>query len=700
MRISVIVLAIFLSSCGGGGGGEAVAPLAPQGLIDLALARGVFDVGPDGDGGDGGGDGGVGGSAGDGSPLAGAVVFLTDSQGKTVTGQTDAKGGYLLRFKTADFKAPFVLKVIDAGGSILASANEIVIPAGKAARVNINPLTDKVVSDVLSAATSGTDKVFDGASVNTAGLAQAKTNLLTSIQAALVVAGVPDSKEFDPVRSAYKHDGTGVDAIIESISHVRIPGTGATQLQAKLAPLVTNADGTVVPTVISASTPLAASQVAIASNPALTFSKITAWVDLINRCLKLPNTVATTGECSDASFASKMISPAYKHNSKDQDEDFNTLNSESDGSHVVGSEFRNPNILFIGRSAGSSIDDVAVVEMTIRQPRTGPRDGNLTTPIEYTKILVFRRDDAAVGLVAGNWILHGNQRNFDWGVTPRYYTSLHQNPASAFKSRVIGSIVMNFNNTVFDRVSKSFVASNVYAVRLTGPGLPTAGVVYAPTSVATSIDRLTILNKTGEIPVPGTKSTRVQRDFRLGAADLATKAIIADATFSGPNTTDTPVDFSRLQAFSRYTAEIFINGQTAPIVETTTILAPLASPLTQVNRPLHDLSPTIPSVLPPQAASSSVVARWNRRPDAVRIESAYFFSATGFVQNANISTFLSDALALNPTSTSVTISSPGVTLPAMTGAVGDQRAIGLFGRAARTEFTQEVIWSRENQPAL
>ena len=684
MRILVILLALFLSSCGGGGGGEPVAPLTPQGLIDLALARSVFDVGSDGDGGDSAGDGGVGGAAGDGSPLAGAVVFLTDSQGKTVTGQTDAKGGYLLRFKTADFKAPFVLKVVDAGGNILASANEIVIPSGKAARVNINPLTDKVVSDVLPAATSGTDKVFDGASVNTAGLVQAKTNLLTSIQAALVVAGVPDSKEFDPVRSAYKHDGTGVDAIIESISHVRNPVSGATQLQSKLAPLVTNADGTVVPVLITASTPLATTQVAISSNPALTFTKINAWIDYLNGCLKVPCAGAQTN----------TVSPSYRHNSKDFKEDFRTLLSETEADAVQGSEFRNPNILFIGRYSGSTVDDLAVVEVTIRQPRTGPLADNLATPIEYTKVLVFKRDDVTVGLKAGNWILHGNQRNFDWSVTPRYYTSLQQNPASTFTSRVIGSILTNFNNTVFDRVSKSYVASNVYAVRLTGPGLPTAGVVYAPTSVPTSIDRLTILNKTGVIPVPGTKSARVQRDFRLGAAGFATKELLTDASFSGPNTTDTPVDFSRLQAFSRYTAEIFINGQTAPIVETTTILAPLASPLTQLNRPLHDLSPSIPSVLPPQAASTSVVARWNRRPDAVRIESAYFFSATGNVQNANISTFLSDAFALNPTSTSVTVSSPGVSLPAMTGAAGDQRAIGLFGRAARTEFTQDVLWTR------
>lgn len=686
MRLLLILTGLFVSSCGGGG--TSSPPLAPQGLIDLASASAAFGVDASGVGGDGDGDGGVGGAAGDGAPLGDATVVLTDSQGLSVKGQTDARGGYLLRFKTANFKAPFVLKVIDAGGNILASANEIVIPSGKAARANINPLTDKVVSDVLPASANGTDKVIDGASLNTAGLAQAKANLLASIKSALVVASVTDSTDFDPVRSAYKYDGTGVDAVIESISHVRVPGTGATQLQAKLAPLVTNADGTVVPTVISAATPLAATQVAVASNPALTFTKITAWLDFLNGCLK------PAAACASGDIERLAISATYKHNSKVFEQDFRALISEAGGSAVTGSEFRNPNILFVSRYPGSTTDDLTVVEVTIRQPRTGPLSGNGALPIEYTQILVFKRDDTTVGLKAGNWILHGNQRNFDWSVSPRYYTSLQQNPSSTYVSRVVGSLVMNFSNTVFDRASQSYVASNVYAVRLKGPGLPPGGVVYAPTSVPTSTDRLTVLNKTGAIPAPGTRSPIVQRDFRLGAAALASKALITDSSFSGTNTTDTAVDFSTLQAFSRYTAEIFINGQASPIVETTAILAPIASPVTMVNRPLHDLSASIPSVLPPQPASNAVVAQWSRKVDAVRIESSYFFSATNNVQNAAVSVPLSDAFALNPTSTSVTISSPGVAFPAMTGSAGDQRSIGLLGRSARTEFTQEVFWNK------
>lgn len=183
--------------------------------------------------------------------------------------------------------------------------------------------------------------------------------------------------------------------MIESISHSRDPATGATVLTAKLASPVTNADGTAIPTVVSSATPLATTQVAIASNPALTFNKITSWVNYLNGCL---STTAAANACPHADQA-KLVSADYLQNSKDFDEDFSTLFSESDRSGVKGSEMRNPNILYIGRYAGSTTDDLAIVEVTIRQPRTGPLAGNQPTPIEYTKILIFKRDDVTESAV-------------------------------------------------------------------------------------------------------------------------------------------------------------------------------------------------------------------------------------------------------------------------------------------------------------
>jgi hypothetical protein len=673
-------------------------PLAPQGVIDLTQAVATFEVDTAGVGGDSAGDGGVGGAAGDGSPLRRATVVLTDSTGKTLTGQTDDKGAYLLRYKTADYKTPFVVKVLDAGGNVLAAPSEIDIPSGKAARVNINPLTDKITSDVLPASVSGTDKQFSAASLSVAGLAQAKTDLLASVQAALGTAGVANAAQFDPVRSVYRYDGTGVDAVIESISHGRNPATGVTQLAAKLAPVVTAADGSVNPTLISASTPLATTQVAISSNPALTFSKITAWVNFVNSCL---TAAPATVNCSGLT-ALTFVSLNYKQSSKDFAEDFVTLFSETGRQGVLGSEIRNPNILFIGRFPGSTTDDLAVVEVTIRQPRTGPLAGNNPNPIEYTKTLVFKRDDTTTGLKAGNWILHGNQRAYNWSINPNYLTLIQQNPARQadvsgnVPSRTTSGIRMVFDTEVFNTTSRTYVDAGLYAVRLKGPGLPAAGVVYAPTS-ATTGGFFTILNKTGVIPAEGTTSSRPQADFRMGAVTYPSGAQYNTATWPGnlPHYADSPTttDFSKLQIFNQYTAEIYIKGNPTPVVETSRVLASIETPINYVQRPLHDLTPSVSLITPPQPSTSSILARWTRNPLGTRIESAFFAYAISTGTTFSSSINVADGFSLSPISTSVTIPIVQGTAPAFVPAGFESREIGITGFAARARFVQSVIWS-------
>ena len=696
LRQLVLSFAVVLASCGGSGGGDTNA-LTPEGLIDLSLAATQFDVDVAGSGGDSGGDSGVGGGAGDGAPLKSAVILLTDSQGKTVTGQTDAKGSYLVKFRSADFKPPFVLKAIDAGGNVLTSMNEITIPSGKAARVNINPLTDKVVSDVLPAAISGTDKQFDGSSLNTAGLGQAKANLLTSIQGALAVASVSDSSRFDPVRSAYKYDGTGVDAIIESISHGRNPSTGATQLQSKLAPLVTNADGTVVPVLITASTPLAIAQVALPTNPALTFSKISAWVNQWNTCLANGPTPGGTSGCSLSSFDSLLGAVnTYKQTSRDFFADFRTLCSETGNLCVRGSEFRNPNILFIGRYPGSTTDDLAVVEVTIRQPRTGPLAGDNPNPIEYTKTLVFKRDDVTPGLTAGNWYLHGNQRAFDWSIEPQYFSSIQTNAAKlnnasgGAPSFMVSGLRLAFSTTVFDPATRGFTASGVYAVRLKGPGLPAAGIVYVPSATSGQVGSFRPLNKTGVIPSPGTTTTIAGSDFRMAGVVLGTSIPLSSEVFgAGVNEEGSPssINFNTLTAFSLYSAEIFTGTSTTPIVETSRILAPIQSPETVSRVPLTDLSANTALVTPPQPASSSTTVQWTRTPGAARIESAFANfrgDVTASVGNATVG----DAFSLTPTSTSVVITNGTTGFPAAT--INNYREVGVFGRAGRASYLHSI----------
>jgi hypothetical protein len=522
--------------------------------------------------------------------------------------------------------------------------------------------------------------------------------LITSIRAALSTAGVTNTAVFDPITSNYAYDGTGVDAVIESISLTRNPSTGATQLQAKLAPLATGADGSVTPVLISASTPLGTSQVAIASNPALTFGKIKAWVDFVNSCLSA--TPPPDSECTGLG-ASRFVALNYKNNSKDFAEDFLSLFSETNRQGVIGSVVRNPNILYIGRYNGSTIDDLAVVEVTVRQPRTGPLAGNIATPIEYTKTLVFKRDEVTSGLKAGNWVLQGNQRNFDWAIRPAYLTLLQQNPArqadvaGSTASRTTSGLNIIFNSRVFNQATRSFDAPSVYAVRFKGPGLPVAGIVLVP-STGTASQNLFILNKTGVVPAQGTTVQAAQSTFRFSSALYPSGLLQSTATWPGGQAyyanSPTSTDFASLQAFNAYSAEIYVNGSTTPTVETSRILAPIEAPASYVQRPLHDLRPSLALITPPASATSSVTLSWVRNPLAVKIERAFFYYVLPDLTNFTSSITLPDSSAINANSTSVTFPVAPQTAPAF--AVPQvAREVGISGTAAGASFQQSIYWS-------
>jgi hypothetical protein len=704
----LLAAGLTLSGCGGSSSSSppsattpdptpvAVDPLAPATPSDLDKVAALYGIETSGIGGDAAGDGGAAGAAGDGAPLKAATVTLTDAKGNTVSGTTDSNGKFLLKYKTANFTAPLVLRVTDAGGNVLSSVTDESATTGKAIRASINPLTDKVASDVIPANISGTDKTFDGSQVDLAKLAKAKADITTSIKDALTTAGVADSSKFDPVKSVYNYDGTGVDAIIESISHSRDPATGATQLRAKLAALQTNADGSVTPSLISASTPLATTQVALASSPTLTFGKLTAWIDEINRCLALSAAANDAdANCQDTD-GSRIVAQGFKNNSKDLRREFDLLFSETGNTIITGSKLSNPTVLFVAAQVASVggvtvASDTAVVEVTIDQPRTGALSGNFASPIRYTKLLTFKRDDSLKTAKAGNWILFGNQRNFDWGVDPQYVAFTEINPTRQANagvgqpSEIRSRIRLAFGVNVFNPATNQFVKSNVYALRVTGPGLPAAGVVYAPYN---SNGNLAILNKTGVIPAQGARTAFSTPSFSMGGALLGSglpldSAVWARSPASDPQAyadTSNGTDFSKTQAYTQYKAEIYVNGTTQPIVETARIHAPIQAPAAMAKLPLLDLRANADLITPPKPAASSITVQWTRVPGTSRLENAGTYDTPISYPGTN----LPDRFAVNPTSTSVVITNGTAGFTAST--VFDYRDISVGGSAGRALF--------------
>lgn len=734
---AAMALAVALiAACGGGGGGASptatppvvvIDPLTPAAQTDLEKAAALYGIDVAGVGGDSGGDGGAAGDAGDGAPLKRITVTLTDSKGNIVSGKTDDNGRYLLKYKTAVFTPPFVVRSVDAGGSVLTSVSEETVTTGKVLRASVNPLTDKITSDILLASVPGTDKAFDGSKVDVSKLAKAKSDLLASVDAALKVAGIVETAKFDPIKSIYKYDGNGVDAVLESISHARDAQTGATQLRAKLAAVQTDANGTAIPTLITASTPLGTNTVAISSNPGLTFSKMNNWVTQINRCLALDKTTRNADAiCTDSPSAPTLVSPLFKTNSKDFPEYMRTLFSESDLSPIQGSTFKNPNVLFTTRSAASSVDDAAVVEVTINQPRTGPLSGNATAPIEYTATLVFRRDDSLTKAVASNWIVYGNQRAYDNSLRPRYIKQAQVNPLRQANSAgnnpgtLESQVTFSFQTSKFDPATRTYVSANVRAVRVKGPGMPTAGLVLTPNAVAGASGYMTVHNRSGTVATTSMAANLIASpSFRVGAVALDGSPLYSGwwpAAGSGTpgvngsqSYADVPLtDFSALQAYSKYTFEVFLNsnpGNTVPdVIETTHILAPVVAPVNVRNMQANDLTPSLALATAPEAGGCSFNVSWTNNLNAAPVSNVFIYGSKSASGPAIING-TSDSFTVGSRPSNITLSAsncvPGAA-PASASAIpslvnipgnGDFRQLGIRSDQARFQLYNQLSWN-------
>jgi hypothetical protein len=619
-------------------------------------------------------------------------------------GTTDANGRFLLKFVTARVVPPLVLQVIDAGGNVLSSTTDEQVPTGKAIRVNVNPLTDKITSDVLTAGAGSTDKRLIGSQVDLSKLAAAKSNLVASTNTALGAAGIANTSNFDPVRSIYNLDGTGVDAVIESISHSREPTTGATQLRTKLSGVQTNTDGSVTPSLITTATPLAASGLAINSNPALVFAKITAWMNEMNRCFALSSAArATDVNCADAD-GSRLISLSFKDNGKDLAEAYRTLYSESDRSAVQGSTLSNPNILFnVAASSAPPEYPITLVEFTVDQPRTGPLAGSRATHVHYTTTMSFVTT-ASGRAVAGNWILGGNQKRYDASIQPGYELGIQLSKVRCLPCNTITPSPLPAENSTlleirisplsFDTTTRSYVSANIRAARVKGPGLPSAGLVLSPSTLPGASRYLTPHNREGDVTLTNGTGAPVANStnrpiFYLGIEQNPTFTISSPTTLNAtaywlqnsPSFANTPLtDFSSMQASSRYTIEYFLTGNATNIpdsVETTRIIAPVMPPsylnLLAFNMPDFFLS----SIFPDQSQGipgCSFTFQWrNNTLQALPVDSVLITDGTNII-NADVDA-VSDAPPVSATA-GTSCSAPGAI------------DIGAYSQAPTTTFRQ------------
>lgn len=233
--------AVALAGCGGDGGGGTTPPppdppppppVACEPIIDSSgtpvPCSDALWVG----GGDGAGAAGADGTAGDGEPLVGATIRLTDATGRTATAVTNALGYY--RMNVTGMTAPFTLMLTTADGKPYHHGYTLATPKARGfITINISGLTDKLCSDMaVLAGKSGAGELTPALlAANPSAASAAIRNLATTLKSQIEAAGLSTSS-FDPVTTFFRPDRTGLDLVLETTA-VYIDSSGATQVVPK-----------------------------------------------------------------------------------------------------------------------------------------------------------------------------------------------------------------------------------------------------------------------------------------------------------------------------------------------------------------------------------------------------------------------------------------------------------------------------------
>jgi lysophospholipase L1-like esterase len=168
-----------------------------------------------------------------GGPLQNASVTIVDARGVRRTGVADAQGEYSI--DVDGLNAPLLISSVEAGSNTncrfnatlrarcMASVLASVQPGKNVA--NVNPLTDRIVSDVaVGLKYIGPQQLVDAGraeQIRLEAIQAAKQTSMAGLGTALQDAGVSDLAHFDAVTTPMKADHTGVDAVLEVINHNR-----------------------------------------------------------------------------------------------------------------------------------------------------------------------------------------------------------------------------------------------------------------------------------------------------------------------------------------------------------------------------------------------------------------------------------------------------------------------------------------------
>lgn len=671
--------AAALTACGGGGGDTAPAPVTPAAQV-------------------------VQGTAAVGAALANANVTVTDSTGASVCTEsaivTSGIGAYACTLQ-AGKSAPFVVVVTDPSGAhpALVSIATTTPAVGTPLVVNATPLTTAIVAqmaggDALAVKTTAS-------LIDTAKLETIKTNVLAQLGDVLTTLGA--AAGYDPfstpiTAATASVSGNTADQVIDLLQIHTVAGviTVSTVDNPAAAVALADASATVAPKLTAPSAAatslseamrllapalnkcfaVAAAQRALATNTALDAND------------GGPEVTATATDCQD------ITHPDYLHNGYRAGQAFFGLLTDS---AMDGAVFSAPELLQFLPASDANAADRAIINVRYT-------DKNGVAGSIVTLARKFAGSSATSGR-ATDWYLYGNQQVVDTSVQPfvRRNEQFAPNPGTGAFANASGSRYESGINIFVNKDGPK--SAGMRAAKVTGPGLPPAGLVYTPPdpSICSEQNWLNIRRKDGNTdPSAATFAAdtsnifRLQRTVGLTGSDATTvrpnpNANNSNATgniawahpldYGAAVGATNYIDFSALKANTTYHFEIYYVGETAPrYTFNKTMVAPVVPAVNAGGLPWIALAPaTLPYLDPANTlggAVDTVALAWVANPFAETIRSAGIYSF------GNGSSVNQGQIAVARGATSVTGHAPGTDAGCASGTTF--RALTTDGSSSRT----------------
>lgn len=685
-----------LAACGGGGGSSSPPPPAPQSVLE--------------------------GTAAVGAALSNADVRITDGTGAGVCQQativTSGTGTFTCTLQ-AGKAAPFIVVVTDPSGAhppqvSLATSTPA---AGTPLVVNASPLTTAIVGQLAGGdalAVASTPALIDVAKLDAV-----KTKVLAQLADVLGALGAPAG--YDPfttpiVAATPNSAGNTADQVVDVLRISTVAGVTTVATIDNPAAAVPLADAdTVTPPTLPAPPPAVTtlSEAIRLLAPALNgcfavpaAQRAVQVDDSIPADQGGPEVLVAAAACQD------ITHPEYLHNGYRAGQAFYGLVRDP---AMDGAVFSSPEIMLFLPDTAPGTADRAVLNLRFT-------DANGTAGNIVTVARRFAGSMAQSGR-ATDWYLYGNQQAVDTAVR----AFLRRNQQYAPNGGLSG-IFANATNSRFESGIEVFVnkdgpgSAGLRAARVTGPGLPPAGLVYTrpDASICTQQTWLNLRRKDGNtdpaaatpagdvtnifrlqrsVGLTGTDATTVRPNPNAGNANNTAFVQWAHPLDYGaqPGSTDY-IDFSALRAHVTYQFELYYDGELTPRYSyAKTLLTPVVPAVNAAALRWLALDAATPGYLDPAgplaAATASMSLGWIADPFAETIRSAgiYTFDANGSVNQGLVGVARGATSAVGQAPGASAGCAAGTTFPALTADATSGRALQLRYRMLDGSY-KDALW--------